>query len=180
MDIPSIEDIVVADKDADFDKLLRRSALITVFLTARDSDRLWAKSDRLRQQIEDACRGVFGVQDMEPHVYISDNWWPDHTRHIEVSAESFQQPLFEALRALLVAEFGEWRIQVVVYRDPMAGTTMIGSVLIWSDKLIIDRALYDWMYDGRFELPPGVEPRFFSLERDDLESPRYNLMNDPV
>jgi hypothetical protein len=86
--------------------------------------------------------------------------------------------MFEALRGLLVGEFDEWRIQVVVYRDMMKGETMIGSLLIWRDKLIIDKALYKWMRHEGFDFSFKGRPRSFSLKRDDLSTPRFNIMND--
>jgi hypothetical protein len=174
-----IQDIIVAEKDEDFSKLLQKSALIAKFLTGADSERFSQKNDRLRQHIENACHKILGTEGMEAHAYIGYDWWPDHTRHVELDAHSFQQPLFQAIHALLVDEFDEWRIQVVVYREIIDGTTMIGSVLIWSDKLIVDRALYDWMSKARFDVLSGIDPRSFSLSRDDLKSPRYNIMNDP-
>lgn len=174
-----LEDIIVAEESEDFDRLLRKSALIAEFLTATDGERFSQKNDRFRERIEDACRQILGAEGMEEHAYVGDDWWPDHTQHVDLDTQSFQQPLFEALRALLVDEFDEWRIQAVVYRDHMDGTTTIGSILIWSDKLIVDRALYDWMRQTGFDALSGIEPRSFSLNQDDLESPRYNLMNDP-
>lgn len=173
-----IQDIIIAEDDKDFDKLLRKSALIAKFLTAGDSDRYSKKDGRLRQLIEDTLAKILGLDGMEAHAYVGYDWWPDHTRSLELDPESFRPPVFDALRGLLMGEFDEWRIQAVIYRDHMDGTTMIGSVLIWSDKLIIDRALYDWMCEEGFDVVLSVEPRSFSLLSDDLESPRYNLMND--
>ena len=177
--MPHIQDIIIAEEDKDFDKLLRKSALIAEFLTAGDSDRYSKKDARLRQLIEDTLGEILGPDGMEAHACVGYDWWPDHTRSLELDPESFRPPVFDALRALLVGEFDEWRIQAVIYRDHMDGTTLIGSVLIWSEKLIIDRALYDWMCEAGFGVVLSIEPRTFSLLRDDLESPRYNLMNDP-
>jgi hypothetical protein len=176
--MPLIHDIVVAESDADFDALLRLSAMEAEFLTGTDSDRFSEKNGRLRDAMERAVIAHLGDDLAESDTHIGYDWWPDHTRHIDVSERAFRFEMFELLRSLLTGEFDEWRIQAVVYAEIMKGTTMIGSVLIWWDKLIVDQRLFDWMQAQRFSFP-SAHVRHFSLSRDDLESSRYNIMNDP-
>jgi len=174
-----IHEIVVADADADFNALLRRSAMIAEFLTGSDSERFSSKNDLLRDAMKQAVVGRLGEEMAESDTNIGYDWWPDHTRHIDISERAFSYDVFELLRSLLTAAFDEWRIQAVIYSDIMEGTTMIGSVLIWCDKLIVDRKLFEWMQAHDFSFPLA-RVRGFSLSRDDLESSRYNIMNDPA
>lgn len=176
--MPPIHDIVVAETDTDFDALLRHSAMIAAFLTGADSDRFSEKNGRLRNAMEISVIAHLGDDLAESDTHLNYDWWPDHTRTIEISERVFRFEMFELLRSLLTGEFDEWRIQVVVYADIMKGTTMIGSILIWWDKLIVDRKLFDWMQTHRFSFP-SAHVRDFSLSCDDLESSRYNIMNDP-
>jgi hypothetical protein len=171
-----IHDIVVAETEADFDALLKHSATIAQFLTASDSNRFSKKNDRLRIAIQKAVITHLGEDLAESDTHIGYDWWRDHTRHIEVSERTFTFEMFELLRSMLTGEFDEWRIQAVVYSD-MEASTMIGSVLIWWDKLIVDRELFDWMKIHDFGFPQA-HIRSFSLCSDDLESLRDNIMND--
>jgi hypothetical protein len=155
-----------------------RSAMIAEFLTAADSERFSDKNDRLREGMEKGLAAHLGDELAESDTHLNYDWWPDHTRPVEISERAFTFASFEILRSLLTGEFDEWRIQAVVYTDIMEGTTFIGSVLIWSDKLIVRRELFDWMETHHFTFP-SAHIRSFSLANDDLESVRSNLMNDP-
>lgn len=177
--MPKIQDIVVANTDGDFDTLLRGSALLANFVTGADRDRFSAKSRRLRQNIEGVCQSILKPTGMIHHFHINYDWWPDHTRYVDLEAVAFDENLYDALHALLMDEFDEWRIQVVVYREFAQGESMIGSVLIWSDKLILDKRLYEWMREAQFSIVSCVEPRFYSHERETHSLPSDNLMNDP-
>jgi len=171
-------DIIVAETRGDFDALLTRSAMIAEFLTGADSERFSDKNDRLREAMERAAASHLGDALAESDTHFNWDWWPDHTRPIEISEKAFTFEMFELLRSLLAGEFDEWRIQAVVYGDVMDGHTLDGSVLLWKDKLILDREMFQWMDVHNFSFP-GAQIRSFSLTVDDLESSRSNIMNDP-
>ena len=128
--------------------------------------------------MEKALAAHLGDELAESDSHLNHDWWPDHTRPVEISERAFTFATFEILRSLLTGEFDEWRIQAVVYTDIQQGTTFVGSALIWSDKIIVGRQLFDWMKSHHFEFL-SAHIRSFSLANDDLESERHNLMNDP-
>lgn len=127
-------DIIVAETSADFDALLMRSAMIAEFLTGADSERFSDKNDRLREAMERAAASHLGEALAESDTHFNWDWWPDHTRPIEISERAFTFEMFESLRSLLEGEFDEWRIQAVVYGDIMNGHTFVGSVLLWREN----------------------------------------------
>ncbi|MBV9865743.1 MAG: hypothetical protein JO316_10355 [Abitibacteriaceae bacterium] len=173
-----ISEIIVTDRDSDFDVIFRESALIAKFITASDYERYAAKDERLSRKIEVVVNKLFKKKFTKEHVYISYDWWPDHTRGIHLDTESFHQEVFDSLRALLVAQYDEWRIQAVIYQDIFKGRTMIGSIAIWSDKLLLDGALYNWMVDNKFDFGSKVAPRFVSVDPNDEDEPWATLLDD--
>lgn len=171
-------DIIVAETGADFNALLERSAMIAEFLTGTDSQRFADKNDRLREAMEKAVVSHLGETLAGSDTHFNWDWWPDHTRPIEITEKAFTFATFELLRSLLAGEFDEWRIQAVVYTDIMDGHTFLGSVLFWRDKLVVNRELFQRMEANGFSFP-SAQTRSFSLSVDDLKSSRSNLMNDP-
>ncbi len=77
-----------------------------------------------------------------------------------------------------MGEYSEWRIQAVVYQDIMNGHTMIGSIAIWSDKLLIDRKLYEWMIENQFNFGASATARFVKVDVKTIYEPRYTLLDD--
>jgi len=174
----TIQEIIVAKTDKDFDLLFIGSARIAKFITAADSERFSEKNLTLTEQMEAATSRIYGEKAANENTCVGYDWWPDHTRHIECDTQSFSQELFNSLHNLLAGEYCEWRIQVVVYQDLMNGHTMIGSVAIWSDKLLIDHKLYKWIINNSFDFGPSATVLFAKVDEVEILKPRYTLLDD--
>jgi hypothetical protein len=172
------KEIIVANTDADFDVLFRESALVAVFMTAADYEQFSDKNMHLTDEMEAVVGRLFVKAFADEHIGVGYDWWPDHTRSIECDIQCFNQELFDAVCALLVNEYDEWRIQVVVYDDVMKGTTMIGSVTIWSNKFLLDRQLYEWMSGKGFNFGTTAKPRFVDIDQVAIREPRSTLLDD--
>jgi hypothetical protein len=72
---------------------------------------------------------------------VVEDWWPNHTRYIELELAQCTVPFLEALHALLADEFRNYRIQLCVYEDQMKGTTYIGSLALYADNIVIEDEL---------------------------------------
>jgi hypothetical protein len=143
--VTAVREITIAAKDDVFDALLMATAHIAKLEGDAAAEAHVAKLDRLRDQVVAVAGRLFEPAFSEKHLYIDWNSWPDQTCHLDATIDSFSQAFFDELRALLVDEYQEWRMQVVVYGVPMSGQTMVGSIAIWPDRLLIDRALYGVM-----------------------------------
>jgi hypothetical protein len=137
-----VREVTIAAKDDVFDDLFRAGTRVAKFKGKQTEAEYEQRDSELRKRIVRVVDGLFEPGFSEKHLDIGWDWWPNHTRYLDASIDSFSQGFLDGLRALLVDEYKDWRIQVVVYADPGDGQTMVGSIAIWADKLLIDRALY--------------------------------------
>jgi hypothetical protein len=140
--VSDAREVTIAARDDVFDDLFKTSVRIAKFKDKQAEAEYQKKDEELRRRIGAVAARLFEPSYVEKHLEIGWDWWPDHTRHLEASIDSCSEAFLDGLRALLVDEYKDWRIQVVVYADPRDGQTMVGSIAIWADKLLIDRALY--------------------------------------
>ncbi len=150
--------VIIAAKDVVFDELFRASARIVKLKGAQAEAKYARRDDSFAQLFVALADHLFGPSFIEKHLGIGWDWWPDHTRHLEASIDSFSQAFFDILRGLLVRQYKNWRIQVVVYGDAHDGQTMVGSIAIWADKLLIDRSLYALLKWRGIDLRCASEP----------------------
>ncbi|WP_425614153.1 hypothetical protein NA78x_004014 [Anatilimnocola sp. NA78] len=137
-----VREVTIAAKDDVFDDLFKASARIAKFKGEQAEADYVRRDEELRKRIVAVADRLYEPSYVEKHLEIGWDWWPDHTRHLEASIDSFSQAFLDELRALLIDVYKDWRIQVVVYADPLDGQTLVGSIAIWADRLLIDRALY--------------------------------------
>jgi hypothetical protein len=78
--------------------------------------------------------------------FVGDDWWPDHTRHLEVTSEYCTQTFLSALRALMADDCRDYRIQLCVYADIMDGKSYIGSMALSADHVLIENKLHEFLY----------------------------------
>lgn len=134
--------VTIAAKDDVFDKLFEESTRAVVLDGEAAEVEYVRKHDRLRKAVSLAARRLFDDAFVQANVFLSDNWWPNQTCYVEASLDSISQDFFHALRATLGDDFAGWRIQLVIHSDLDDGKTMIGSIAVWREELLIDRALY--------------------------------------
>lgn len=125
-----------------FDRLFQEQAVIAEFATI-DQEREYERRDSflihlIRREVERS----FG-SDCGDTVFVHDDWWPNHTRYIDMTRERCTPVFLLALRDLLCDEHREYRMQICVYDDLMDGDSYIGSVAIYADRLLIEERLHD-------------------------------------
>lgn len=138
----AVREITIAAKDSVFDDLFKATTLFGNIKGNAAEAAYAAKDEELRERIVAVADALFEPSFTKRHLEIGWDWWPNHTRYLDASIDCFSQEFYDRIRELLVSDYEHWRIQVVVYADPRDGQTMIGSIAIWAEKLLIDRALY--------------------------------------
>lgn len=152
-----VREVTIAAKDDVFDDLFRASTRVAKFKDKEAEAEYQRRDEELRKRIVGVADRLFEPSFSEKHLEIGWDWWPNHTRYLDASIHSFSQAFLDGLRTLLAGEYKDWRIQVVVYADPSEGRTMVGSIAIWADKLLIDRALYSLLKWRGVDLRCGSE-----------------------
>jgi hypothetical protein len=125
-----------------FDEVFRGEALIAE-LKSPDEETAYEKRDSflihlIRREVE----RHFGP-DPERQPFVGDDWWPDHTRHMELIPAHCTSAFLGALRGLLTDEFKDYRVQLCVYGDAMDGKSYIGSLVLYADRVLIESRLHD-------------------------------------
>ena len=129
---------VVSPKE--FDECFREEALIAKFSSPREEAAYEKKDSLLIRMIRKEARQHFGRNQQQP--FVGDDWWPDHTRHIEATPAQCTAAFLTALRRLLKNDYKDYRIQICVYEDPLQGTTYIGSMALYSNRVLIEKRLH--------------------------------------
>jgi len=126
----------------EFDKFFRAEARIAEFASV-DEEAAYAKRvSFLTYLIRKEAQHLFGKND-EQQLYIVDDWWPDHTRYIEATPAYCTATFFTALRCLLTDDYKDYRIQICVYGDLMDGKSYIGSMVLFADRVLIEKRFYE-------------------------------------
>ena len=73
--------------------------------------------------------------------HVNEDWWPNHSRFVEINTKQCTLPLLTILHELLTEEFMVWRIIVWVYDDMFNGATNRGSVVLYADCVVIETEL---------------------------------------
>lgn len=125
-----------------FDELIDEGAKIAEFSSPAEEAAYERRDSFLIHLIKRLVNEHFSlVADSTP--YVLEDWWPNHTRYLDMVPGQCTLPFLQALHELLTGEFSAYRIQICVYEDPMEGTTYIGSIMLYADRLIIETALDD-------------------------------------
>ncbi|APZ91960.1 hypothetical protein [Fuerstiella marisgermanici] len=123
-----------------FDELFRRRALIAEF-TSDDDEAAYVKKDEfLIHLIRREAERVFDSVD-EHAPFIGDDWWPDHTRHLELTTKHCTPEFLTAIRRLLTDDYKDYRVQCCVYDDYMNEDTYIGSMVFSAKDLLVEAKL---------------------------------------
>ncbi len=125
-----------------FDELFRQQALIAEF-TSDDDEAAYERKDAfLIYLIRREAERFFGSGD-DQAPYVGDDWWPDHTRHLELTRQHCTPEFFGAILALLVDDYKDYRVQCCVYGDYMNGDTYVGSMVLSTNHLLIEVKLHE-------------------------------------
>ena len=124
-----------------FDKFFHEEVLIAEFASPDEEEEYERRDSSLIRLIRKAVREHFG-RNVKKQPHIIEDWWPDHTRYIEAEPEHCTPAFLNALRRLLIDDYKDYRIQICVYKDPMDGTSYIGSMALYKDRVLIEKKLH--------------------------------------
>ena len=130
---------VVSPKE--FDRLFKEEALIAEFSSDQEEEEYERRDSSLIRLIRKEIRLHFG-RNAKKQPYVLDDWWPNHTRYIDVTPEHCTAAFLTALRRLLNDDYKDYRIQICAYEDPMDGATYIGSMALYNDRVLIEKKLH--------------------------------------
>ena len=124
-----------------FDKSFHEEALIAEFASPHEEEEYGRRDASLIRLIRKEVRQHFG-RNVEKQPHVGDDWWPNHTRYIEATPAHCTAAFLIALGQLLNNDYKDYRIQICVYEDPMDGTTHIGSMALYNDRVVIEKKLH--------------------------------------
>ncbi|HEX7331597.1 MAG TPA: hypothetical protein VF290_08850 [Pyrinomonadaceae bacterium] len=136
--LPKNQRVVTAKE---FDKAFKEEALIAEFSSSKDEEAYERRDAKLIRLIRKEIRQHFGRNEKK-QPYVLDDWWPDHTRFIDATPAHCTPAFLMALRQLLNNDHKDFRIQICVYEDVMEGTTYIGSMALYRDRVLIEKKLH--------------------------------------
>ena len=120
------------------DQSFSDDALIANFDTDSQESAYEKHDSLLIVLIKRVCREILG-DESDVHSYHIEDWWPNHTRYISVSADYCTRGLIVALNSLLTDEFSNYRIQVIVDSDlSVDGSPELGALTIYADRIIVE------------------------------------------
>src|SRR5687768_15890203 len=122
--LPETRNIVSPKK---FDERFREEARIAEFASPDEKIAYERRDSFLIHLIRREAQQHFGP-DKDHQPFVGDDWWPDHTRHMEATPAHCTPGFLIALRSLLTDDYTDYRIQICVYADAMDGKTYIGSM----------------------------------------------------
>jgi len=104
-----------------------------------DSDSMFA---RMIDQLVEEC--LFS-DSLEKYYHQNYDWWPTQTRFLYFDASVVNWDLIQKLRTLVSKSFASWGINIHVFHDMYNGSTEIGSMNIYSHKILITQALLTYI-----------------------------------
>ena len=124
--------------EAKSDQLFSDDAMIAEFATEGDESAYEKRDSFLIVLIKRACEEALGsVADI--HVYHIEDWWPNHTRYVSVSAEYCTREFILMLQSLLTEEFSNYRIQLIVDSNlAVDESPELGALTIYADRVIVE------------------------------------------
>jgi hypothetical protein len=125
-----------------FDALFHKEANIAEFASSDEEAAYERRDSLLIHLIRREVQQHFGT-DEERKPFVGDDWWPDHTRHMEATLAHCNPAFLEALRSILTDDYKDYRIQICVYGDTTDGKSYIGSMALYADRVLIEKPLYE-------------------------------------
>ena len=124
-----------------FDELFQKEARVIEFGSPEEEAAYEKRDSQLVTRIRLEIKQLFGPEESR-ELFVDDEWWPDHTRRVEMGMNHFTTALLTALRSLLTGEYKDYRILISVYVNRKETELYIGSVALHADHALIERNLY--------------------------------------
>lgn len=140
--LPENQQVVSPDQ---FDQLFGEQALIAEFANESEETEYEQRDSFLIHLIRNEAAKQFGpASDESP--FVGDDWWPNHTRYLDVTPDHCTPDFLTGLRTLLADDYRDYRIQLCVYADRDDGKSYIGSMALSADHVLIEQKLWDLLY----------------------------------
>lgn len=137
----------------DFDDIFRGDALIANLKTPKAEKAYEEKDQKLINLIKDVV-----PEKLRDDIYIGQDWWPDHTRHLEICATHCTFDFLSSLQRLLKSDFSSYRIQLCVYKNLSDGNSYIGSIVLYVNRRLVEKPLYNYLFEKKKETDNGASP----------------------
>ena len=124
----------------EFDRVFREEALIAEFSSSQEEEEYERRDSSLICLIRSEVRLHFRGNAEQP--FVGDDWWPNHTRYIDVTPAHCTAVFLSALSRLLNNNYKDYRIQICVYEHTTNGGTYIGSMALYNDRVLIEKQLH--------------------------------------
>jgi hypothetical protein len=135
--LPSIRTIESPER---YDAQLNDDVKIAVFTSPADESAYEARDSFLIHLIARLVAEHFGP-DAQSLPHQNEDWWPNHTHYLEMTPGQCTLPFLEGLQRLLADEFADYRILIRVYDDFFDGTSEVGSMVLYADRVVIETRL---------------------------------------
>jgi hypothetical protein len=141
--LPEHQQIVSPER---FSALFSEQALIAEFPNQEAESDYERRDAFLIHLIRREVDRIFASGDAEKP-FVNDDWWPDHTRHVEADLRHCTPAFFEALHALLIDDYGDWRIQLCI----CDGRNFLGSLVLYAESILMEERLHSHLaHNGVF------------------------------
>lgn len=142
--LPRIQTIATGEE---FDELLRADAEMAYFSSVAEEEAYATRDEFLIHLMHERIAQQFGENlDSTPHQ--NEDWWPNHTRCLDMTPAQCTRSFLQSMHELLTDAFANYRIQICVYADVMAGETYVGSMVIYADRVVIEQKLAEHLNFG--------------------------------
>ena len=129
---------IIVESEEQFDTVLHEHAIEVEF--ANDiEEREYEKTDCcLADAIQSLMIAIFGTTNEGVLFHQNFDWWPTCTRFLEIDSQCVTWDFIHQLRALLIGDFKDWRVNIHVY-NPLKGerSDHVGALNVYSDWILI-------------------------------------------
>jgi hypothetical protein len=125
-----------------FDKRFNDEANIADFASDQDESDYVERDSFLVYLIKREVQKHFG-SDAADSVHILEDWWPNHTRYLDMTPLQCTPAFLIDVHTLLVGDFSDYRVQICVYGDILAGASIVGAMVMYTNRIVIEQRLYD-------------------------------------
>ena len=126
---------------SDCDKAFDQGAIIADFNHELEEEAYEKRDSRLIELLKHKCQELLGAS-ADSHTYHLEDWWPNHTRYISLSAQVCTPAMILGLQSLLTGEFANYRIQLVVEQDlTNSDSSQLGALVVYPDRILVEHQL---------------------------------------
>jgi hypothetical protein len=117
-----------------------------VTLATKQQEEAYSEIDnRFACSIDQLVKDYLSSEVIEKHYHQNYDWWPTQTRFLSFNAQVVNWDLIKKLRTLVSKSFANWIINIHVFHDCCDGSTEIGSMNIYSHKILITQPLVSYI-----------------------------------